>query len=436
MKLTANALARKRRRFWPLAGLFQLTIALLVAGTLFSASWGAPRAGSSRGLAAPEPRAFLPLIEGPPLGPILDHDWQFAAQQLAAMIHTLPTTSYPTTTNSQGQWQTTSAGSWISGFFPGSLWFMYERTSDTAWRGNAQAWQAGIESQKFTTTTHDLGFMIFNSFGNGYRLTGDEAYRQVVLTAAGSLATRYSPVVGCIRSLDGRPDEFKVIIDNMMNLELLFWASKHGGKPEWYDIAVSHALKTRQEHVRADGSTYHQIIYDPATGAVRKKGTVQGYRDDTTWARGQAWAIYGFTMTYRETNDSRFLETARKTADYFLSNLPPDHVPYWDFQAPAIPNEPRDSSAAAIAASGLLELSQLEPDAARKQSYLSGALAILVALSTPAYLAEGTTTRAILLHGTNYKPGGDYDTGLIWGDYYFLEGLLRAQRLSSGKYAR
>jgi unsaturated chondroitin disaccharide hydrolase len=215
----------------------------------------------------------------------------------------------------------------------------------------------------------------------------------------------------------------------------LFWASKHGGQAEWYNMAVSHALKTRQEHVRPDGSTYHVVTFDPATGLVRSKGTAQGYSATSTWARGQAWAIYGFTMTYRETGDARFLDTARRTADYFLAHLPSAQVPYWDFQAPNIPNEPRDSSAAAIAASGLLELSRLEPDVIRQHNYLSGALAMLGALASPAYLAEGTANSAILLHGTNNKPGGDYDTGLIWGDYYFLEALLRAQRAASGKYA-
>jgi hypothetical protein len=180
-----------------------------------------------------------------------------------------------------------------------------------------------------------------------------------------------------------------------------------------------------QEHVRPDGSTYHVVNYDPATGAMKSKATAQGYSAGSTWSRGQAWAIYGFTMTYRETGDTRFLETARKTADYFISHLPDDHVPYWDFQAPGIPNEPRDSSAAAIAASALLELSRLENDAGRSSRYQASARDILASLSSSAYLSEGTSNQAILLHGTRHKPHNSYDTGLIWGDYYFLEGLLR-----------
>jgi unsaturated chondroitin disaccharide hydrolase len=424
------------RRTWAGGGWLHLAIALLALGVVLSPSApGAATALRRDAAATPMPRAFLPLVLGLDIAPLLQHDWQFAEQQILATTQAISTTSYPFMTDPSGKWATAGPESWTSGFFPGSLWLLYEHSPDPAWRSHAQSWQAGLESQKNVTTTHDLGFMLFNSFGHGYRLTGDAAYRQVLLTAAESLATRYSPAVGCIESLDGRPNEFRVIIDNMVNLELLFWASKHGGQPAWYTMAVSHALKTRQEHVRADGSTFHQVIYNPTTGAVQSKGTVQGYRDDSTWSRGQAWAIYGFTLTYRETGDARFLATARATADYFLSHLPADHVPYWDFQAPGIPNEPRDSSAAATAASGLIELSQLEPNPARQQRYLDGARKILVALSRPPYLAEGTANSAVLLHGTINKPAGAYDSGLIWGDYYLLEALLRYQKLTAARSA-
>jgi unsaturated chondroitin disaccharide hydrolase len=352
-------------------------------------------------------------------------DHTFAGERLAATAGAIATTSYPYYTNSLGAWKTTSASSWTSGFFPGSLWLEYQQTFDTAWRSRAESRQAGIESQKYNTSTHDLGFMVLNSFGNGYRLTGNDAYRQVVLQAARSLATRYSPAVGAIRSWNTSPSTFRVIVDGMMNLELLFWAARNGGDPAWRDIAVRHALKTRENHVRSDGSTYHVVDYDPTTGAVQRRSTVQGYTAESTWSRGQAWALHGFTIAYRETGDPRFLETARRTADYFVSNLPADKVPYWDFQAPGIPNEPRDSSAAAIAASGLLELSRLETDATRRLSYLGEAKEMLTSLSSPAYLSRGTTNSAVLLHGTQNKPAGNSDTGLIWGDYYFMEGLLR-----------
>lgn len=375
---------------------------------------------------------FVPLPQraaatDDPFASVIQHDLQFAAQQLSATTATLSTKSYPETTKTDGSWNTSSASGWTSGFFPGSLWSMYQSTSDPVWLTRAQSWQAGLEGQKTNTGTHDVGFIIFNSFGNGYRLTGNDAYRQVILTAAASLAQRFSPTVGCIRSWGSISDtsNFQVIIDNMMNLELLFWASKHGGKPEWYDMAVSHALKTMANNVRPDGSTYQIANYNPTSGALISQSTKQGYRANTTWSRGQAWAIYGFTMAYRETGDSRFLETARKAADYFIGHLPSDKVPFWDFQAPNIPNEPRDSSAAAIAASGLIELSQRETDTQRQASYLQAAKDILNTLSSSAYLAEGTANKAILLHGTKNKPSGTYDTGLIYGDYYFIEALLR-----------
>jgi unsaturated chondroitin disaccharide hydrolase len=333
--------------------------------------------------------------------------------------------TYPFITTTAGAWETTGAKKWTSGFFPGSLWFLYQQTADPQWEAKAQDWQAGITSQQYNTSTHDVGFMIFTSFGNSYRLRGNDADRQVLLAAAHSLAARFSPVVGCLKSWDGGVSDFKVIIDNMMNLELLFWAAKHGGDPAWYDMAVSHALKTIADHLRADGSTYHLVNYHPLTGAVQSRGTVQGFADESTWARGQAWALYGFTMTYRETSDARFLQAARLTADYFIQHLPSDSVPYWDFQAPGIPYEPRDSSAAAIAASGLLELQGLEPDARRHRLYLDSAKKILTGLSSSAYLAAGTPTEAILLQGALNKPHGRFDTGLIFGDYYFLEALLR-----------
>lgn len=366
-----------------------------------------------------------------PFEAALLHDFQFAARQLEATTRAISTARYPKSTTSIGSWSTTGASSWTSGFFPGSLWLMGEQSADPSWKTKAEAWQAGIESQKTNTSTHDVGFMIFSSFGNGYRLTGNDAYRQVVLTAARSLATRYSAKVGSIKSWNGPTSaDFRVIIDNMVNLELLFWASKHGGSSAWHDIAVSHALKTRENHVRADGSTYQIVNYDPTTGAVKSKGTKQGLNAESTWSRGQAWAVYGFTMAYRETGDARFLETARRTAEYFLAHLPADGVPYWDLELPRTVGEPRDSSAAAVAASGLLELSRLEPDARRGQSYLSAAKHILTSLSSPAYLAEGTTSKAILLHGTQSKPSGSFDTGLVYGDYYFLEALIRHQRIA------
>jgi unsaturated chondroitin disaccharide hydrolase len=381
---------------------------------------------SSMRLSAETQALEVAAADADPFDAMLRDNFAFAGQQLGAMTGTIPTDRYPDYTDPDTEvWVNTSAGAWTSGFFPGALWLMYQQTAQPTWRSQAQTRQAGIESQKTRTSTHDLGFMLFNSFGHGYRLTGNDAYRQVVLTAARSLATRYSPIVGCIKTEwpSGSATDFKVIIDIMMNLELLFWASRNGGDPGWYNMAASHALKTATNHVRLDGSTYHVVNYDPSTGAVKGKTTAQGLAPDSTWSRGQAWAIYGFTMTYRYTRKMEFLNTARATADYFIANLPSDSVPYWDFDAPT--SDPRDSSAAAIAASGLLELSQLDTDATRRQRYLTTAKQILTSLSSPAYLAEGHANAAILLHGTSFKARGNYDTGLIYGDYYFLEAMLR-----------
>jgi len=225
-----------------------------------------------------------------------------------------------------------------------------------------------------------------------------------------------------------------------MNIELLFWASKNGGQSEWYNMAISHAYKTIQDLVRDNGSTYHIVDYNSGTGEIISKSTLQGYDTESTWSRGQAWALYGFAMCYRETGDSNFLETAKKVADYYVENLPADYVPYWDFDAPGIPNVGRDTSAAAIAASGLLELSTLVNNSNYKQKYYNAACKILVLLCTiepyGGYLAQDANSDpispGILMHGCQHHPnaavpGSVADESLIWGDYYFIEALLRYQ---------
>ncbi len=358
------------------------------------------------------------------------HALDFAASRLDFTSRSIDATDYPFSASGTS-WNLDSASSWGSGFFPGALWWMHERSGESLWRTRAEAWTAGLESQKTRTDTHDVGFIIYNSFGRGYGLTGYGTYAQVARTAAGALATRYSPVVGCTRSWDG--SNFTVIIDNMMNLELLFWAARNGGDPAYYDMARSHAEKTMLNHVRPDGSTYHVVEYSESTGAVVRKRTAQGYSNGSTWSRGQAWAVYGFAMAYRETGDQRFLETAGRAADYFLSHLPTDHVPLWDFDVP--PTDPRqykDSSAAAIAASGLLELCRYAALPEDRERYRQGAADILDALTSPAYLSEGTSSPAVLLHGARNVPSnGDVDNGLIWGDYYFIEALRRYQALEA-----
>jgi unsaturated chondroitin disaccharide hydrolase len=361
----------------------------------------------------------------------------FAAERLSTTASGLATNHYPEYTISYASWYTTNASVWTSGFFPGSLWRMYEVTNQSSFLNWAQNWTDELKSQASVCTIHDIGFIIFTSFGNGYRLTGNTDYRNTILQAAQKMSALYSPTVGCIQ-LGWGNWHFPAAIDTMMNIELLFWASKNGGQASWYNMARSHAYKTRQDFVRQDGSTYHIVDYDPSTGAVISKSTLQGYSTESTWSRGQAWAIYGFTMSYRYTNDPNLLETACKTADYFIGHVPADYVPFWDFNAPGIPNTARDSSAAAIAASGLLELSTLVNDSESKVKYYYAACHILESLCAKhvegGYLAQNADNNplsaGILMEGCqnhpdSYSHGTVYNESLVFGDYYFIEALQR-----------
>ncbi len=336
-----------------------------------------------------------------------------------------------------GLWTTRSVSSWTAGFFPGQLWMMYDHTGNETLRTAAEQWTAILDDQAMQTVHHDQGFMTFNSFGQGYRVTGNEWYKQTALTGAASLATRFNPTVGAIKSSEWTGLEYPVIIDCMPNIEILFWASKNGPDPvqnqQWYDMAVSHADVTAADHVRADGSTYQYIDYDTTTGDCRGcPWPLQGYAKESTWSRGQGWGLYGFTMTYRETGEQRFLDTAKKLADYYIANAPADWVSYWDFDAPGIPNEPRDCSAAALAASALFELATLVDTEQDRQKYLDAACAILDSLMSQEYLSNGLNSSGLLLHGTGHKPAGsEIDVSLIYADYYFVEALQRVPEPSS-----
>lgn len=366
-----------------------------------------------------------------------DHALEYGLSQLKQSVASVgDSTVFPRNDEPGKTWHTTNMHSWTSGFFPGCLWYAYEYSGDPFFRGAAERWTEALEPVKNQTNTHDLGFMIFCSYGNGYRLTGNETYRAVINHTAGTLANRYKRVTGVIRSWDWNKDvwQYPVIIDNMMNLELLFWSSKNGGPSEWYIVANEHAEKTAANHVRQDGSTYHVVDYNPDTGEVNERYTAQGFARDSCWARGQAWGIYGFTMTYRETGDRQFLKTARRLADYFIAHLPEDDpVPYWDFDASDIPDEPRDASAGAIAASGLLELSTCvaKEDEKSAEIYYNTAVKLLESLCSPVYLTEGTESPAILRHSVGSKPAGsEVDVALIYADYYFMEALLRYKRMT------
>lgn len=341
--------------------------------------------------------------------------------------------NFPTEVQPEGNWKLDWEGHWTSGFWPGCLWYMYAFTGDSYFRNQARKWTSPIDSQS-GAQHHDIGFMFNCSFGNGIRIANEPGYLSSVLTAATTLAGEYDPDVQMTRSwswgtfADG--SNFTVIVDNMMNLELLFWASKQpGGNPNWKTMAQNHARRCAQEHVRADHTTYHVVIFDEDTGAVKERRTYQGYDDESTWARGQAWAVYGFTVAYRETGDAELLATAEDVANYFIDNLPPDKVPYWDFEYPTLPTV-RDSSAAAVVASALFELYQLTDDAALSQKFYDAGVAILDSLMSESYSDPAEPSNALLSHGTAFFRQNKSDQGLIYGDYYFLEALLRYRALT------
>jgi unsaturated chondroitin disaccharide hydrolase len=339
-----------------------------------------------------------------------------------------PKTFFPTT----GQYEFSNSGWWCSGFYPGTLLYLYEQTKDSSLYNEAMRILNVLEKEKNNTGTHDLGFMMYCSFGNANRLQPKPAYKEILLTSARSLSTRFDKTVGCIRSWNGKPDEYLVIIDNMMNLELLFWATRVSGDSSFYKIAVTHANTTMKNHFRPDYSSYHVINYNSQTGAVQQKRTAQGAADESAWARGQAWGLYGFTVMYRETKDKKYLEQAKHIASFLLHhpNLPKDKIPYWDFNAPGIPGALRDASAAAIMASALIELGSYV-DKKNSKEYRSVAETILRNLSNEHYkAAAGTNGGFIIQHGVGHLPNkSEVDVPLSYADYYFVEAMIRYKKL-------
>lgn len=322
---------------------------------------------------------------------------------------------------------------WCSGFFAGTLWQMYQYSHMQFWRENAVSNTWLIESAKWHKGTHDLGFMIGDSFGKAYQLTGEQSYRDVMLQAARTLCTRYSPKVGCIRSWDHNADRwtFPVIIDNMMNLEILFEAYKLTGDKSFYDIAVSHANVTIKNHFRDDYSSYHVVDYDPVTGTVRSRVTHQGYSDDSFWSRGQGWALYGYTMCYRYTHDLRYREQAKNIAKFLFSlkNMPEDGIFFWDMKDPSIPDVPRDASAAALVASAFYEL-QAYVGAELGKQYIAYADKIVNSLIDHYQAPVGSNQGFLLLHSTGNKPANsEIDVPINYADYFYMEALRRKSML-------
>lgn len=328
-----------------------------------------------------------------------------------------------------------TADEWCAGFWPGVLWMDYEFTHDEAKREEAERFTQSLEFlSEQPAFDHDLGFLMFCSYGNAYRLTHNPHFKQVILNTADTLATLFNPKVGTILSW---PRNVKVlgghntIMDNMINLEMLFWAAKNGGDHRLYDIAVKHAEVTMEHAFRPDYTSYHVAIYNPDTGEFIKGMTHQGLSDSSMWARGQAWAIYGYTVVYRETRDRRFLDFARKVTDVYLARLPEDYVPYWDFDAPNTADTPRDASAASVVASALLEL-QGYVDQETGDRYRKSAEKMLASLSSDSYRSSDHRS-SFLDHSVGHHPAGsEIDAAIIYADYYYLEALLRLKKLQTG----
>ncbi|QJD96845.1 glucuronyl hydrolase [Mucilaginibacter robiniae] len=360
-------------------------------------------------------------------------DFKDADQQYKVLMKELPAGRFPKTYYAaKNSLETSGSGWWCSGFYPGTLLYLYQQTKDAALLTEANRALTLLAPEQYNRTTHDLGFMMYCSFGNALKIAPKPAYKEILINSAKSLASRFDPKVGCIKSWDSKKNEYLVIIDNMMNLELLFWATRATGDSSFYKIAVTHANTTMKNHFRPDYSSYHVVNYNPETGAVQQRRTAQGYADESAWARGQAWGLYGYTVMYRETHDKKYLDQANHIAAFILNNdnLPADKVPYWDFNAPNIPNALRDASAGAVMASALLELCHYT-DKPSGEKYFTVAQTLLRNLSKPPYLATaGTNGGFILQHSVGHMPNHtEVDVPLTYADYYFVEALIRYKNM-------
>ncbi|MBI5030886.1 MAG: glycoside hydrolase family 88 protein [Chloroflexi bacterium] len=325
-----------------------------------------------------------------------------------------------------GKWLCSDDGFWTGGHWTGLLWLAYAHTGDSTIEHAARKWTRRLTPRQHDTTTHDLGFLFELSFLLGHKLTGDSSFKASAIQAARTLALRFNPKGKFFQAwgpLNGTPSERgRAIIDTMMNLDLLFWTTQETGEKKFAEMAITQAHTVLQRHVRSDWSTSHVTDFDPDTGEFIQQETAQGLSATSCWSRGQAWAVYGFAKCYRETGNATFLDAAHHLAEYCLHRLPPDRVPYWDYDSPFIPDDVRDSSAASILASASLLLATL--DTANADCWHTEAMAMLESLWN-SYGSRGTNEPCILLHGTRSKPEDSMDHGLIYGDYYFVEALTR-----------
>ena len=350
--------------------------------------------------------------------------------QLKVLVQEIPEDKVPRSYSEENGYRMVDYNDWTCGFPAGSFWLMYELTEDDYWKNVAIENTEKLDGVQYLTNTHDLGFMVFCSYGNGYRLTQNEEYKEIIIQASESLITRFNPTVGAIKSWDNDNWQYPVIIDNMMNLEMLFWASEVTGDPKYRNVAVSHADVTIENHFMDDMSAYHVISFDTITGKPLEKVTHQGFDNTSKWGRGQAWGLYGFMMTYRETGEEKYLEIAEEMGKMIIGNLPDDMISYWDYDDPQIPDTERDASAAAITSAALFELSTYSDDG---PTYLQAANEILDGLTSSEYRAtNGENGGFILMHSVGNKPAGsEIDVAINYADYYYIQALKQQQNLQN-----
>ena len=357
------------------------------------------------------------------LAPLLKDGLEFAERQADELVSRYP--GYHPMYTVGGRWQREGEKwtHWCEGFYPGIFWLLHEHTGKEVWRRRAEEYSRRLEPRRFDRTVHDLGFLFFSTYGRWYRLTADPELRAVLIDAGRTLALRREKG-GYLKSFIGPQSLF---IDIIMNVGIIFWAARETGDATLRAIALEHCRTTAKHLVRADGSTAHEGIFDLDSGVFLREGTHQGYAENSAWSRGQAWAIYGFSAAHRLSGEPEFLATALKCAEFYLRSVGPGLVPLWDFRLPENAPYLWDSSAAAIAASGFLDLADQVTDPSSKNCFHEAAGAILQTLCSDAFLARSQPGwEGILMHGVyHYHKNLGVDESVAWGDYFFVEALVK-----------